>query len=114
MVEAGAAALKMDVAEVRRKNFIPKFSGAFQTLVAVSYDSGDYGAAFDKLLQIFDYTEVPRRAGGGPQAGASARRGLLRLHRGVLHRARPRWSVRSAPAPASTSPVWCACIPRER
>jgi carbon-monoxide dehydrogenase large subunit len=55
MVEAGAAALKMDVAEVRRKNFIPKFSGAFQTHVAVSYDSGDYGAAFDKLLQIFDY-----------------------------------------------------------
>jgi aerobic carbon-monoxide dehydrogenase large subunit len=55
MVEAGAAALKMDVAEVRRKNFIPKFSGAFQTLVAVSYDSGDYAAAFDKLLQIFDY-----------------------------------------------------------
>jgi aerobic carbon-monoxide dehydrogenase large subunit len=55
MVEAGATALKMDVAEVRRKNFIPKFSGAFQTLVAVAYDSGDYGAAFDKLLEIFDY-----------------------------------------------------------
>ncbi|MGH7334440.1 MAG: xanthine dehydrogenase family protein molybdopterin-binding subunit, partial [Candidatus Rokuibacteriota bacterium] len=55
MVEAGASALKMDVAEVRRKNFIPKFSGAYQTLVAVAYDSGDYGAAFDKLLQIFDY-----------------------------------------------------------
>src|SRR4030095_15070639 len=55
MVEAGAAALKMDVAEVRRKNFIPKFSGAFQTLVAVSYDSGAYAAAFDKLLQMFDY-----------------------------------------------------------
>jgi carbon-monoxide dehydrogenase large subunit len=55
MVEAGAAALKMDVTEVRRRNFIPKFSGAFQTHVAVSYDSGDYGAAFDKLLQIFDY-----------------------------------------------------------
>src|SRR5262247_3051810 len=55
MVEAAAAALKMDVAEIRRKNFIPKFSGAFQTLVAVVYDSGDYRAAFDKLLQIFDY-----------------------------------------------------------
>src|SRR5262245_66683516 len=55
MVEAGAAALKMDVAEVRKRNFIPKFSGAFQTLVAVTYDSGDYGAAFDRLLQIFDY-----------------------------------------------------------
>ncbi|MEK7701159.1 MAG: molybdopterin cofactor-binding domain-containing protein, partial [candidate division NC10 bacterium] len=55
IVEAGARALGMDVAELRKKNFIPKFSGAFQTLVAVSYDSGDYAAAFDKLLQMFDY-----------------------------------------------------------
>src|SRR5262249_7493164 len=55
MADAAAAALKMDPAEVRRKNFIPKFSGAFQTLVAVAYDSGDYGKAFDRLLQMFDY-----------------------------------------------------------
>ena len=55
MVDAAAAALKMDPAEVQRKNFIPKFSGAFQTLVAVAYDSGDYGKAFDRLLQMFDY-----------------------------------------------------------
>jgi carbon-monoxide dehydrogenase large subunit len=55
MVEAGAAGLKMDVAEIRKRNFIPKFSGAFQTLVAVAYDSGDYGAAFDRMFEIFDY-----------------------------------------------------------
>ncbi len=55
MVDAAAAALKMDPAELRRKNFIPKFSGAFQTQVAVSYDSGDYAKAFDRLLQMFDY-----------------------------------------------------------
>src|SRR6059036_3481649 len=55
MVEAGARALNMDVADLRRKNFIPKFAGAFQTLVAVTYDSGNYAAALDKLLQIFDY-----------------------------------------------------------
>src|SRR4029453_9087511 len=55
MVDAAAAALKMDPAEVRRKNFIPKFSGVYQTLVAVAYDSGDYGKAFDRLLQMFDY-----------------------------------------------------------
>jgi carbon-monoxide dehydrogenase large subunit len=55
MVDAAAVALKMDPAEVRRKNFIPKFSGAYQTLVAVAYDSGDYAKAFDKLLQMFDY-----------------------------------------------------------
>jgi carbon-monoxide dehydrogenase large subunit len=55
MVDASAAALKMDPADVRRKNFIPKFSGAYQTHVAVSYDSGDYAKAFDRLLQMFDY-----------------------------------------------------------
>ena len=55
IIDAGAAALKMDTAEIRRKNFIPKFSGAFQTLVAVTYDSGDYAGALDKLMQVFDY-----------------------------------------------------------
>src|SRR4030095_7811215 len=55
MIDAAAAALKMDPAEVRKKNFIPKFSGAYQTHVAVSYDSGDYARAFDRLLQMFDY-----------------------------------------------------------
>src|SRR3989475_420061 len=55
IVEARARALGMDVAELRKKNFIPRFSGAYQTLVAVSYDSGDYAAAFDKLLQMLDY-----------------------------------------------------------
>jgi carbon-monoxide dehydrogenase large subunit len=55
IVEAGARAAGMDVAEVRKKNFIPKFSGAFQTQVAVVYDSGDYGAAWDRMLQMLDY-----------------------------------------------------------
>src|SRR5215468_9692996 len=55
MMDAAAAALKMDPAEVRKKNFIPKFSGAYQTHVAVAYDSGNYAGAFDKLLQMFDY-----------------------------------------------------------
>src|SRR5438874_1274388 len=55
IVDAGARAVGMDVAELRKKNFIPKFSGAYQTLVAVSYDSGDYAAAFDRLLEMLDY-----------------------------------------------------------
>jgi len=55
MIDVAAAALKMDPADVRKKNFIPKFSGAYQTHVAVSYDSGDYAKAFDRLLQMFDY-----------------------------------------------------------
>jgi carbon-monoxide dehydrogenase large subunit len=69
MVDAAAAALKMDPAEVRRKNFIPKFSGAFQTLVAVSYDSGDYAKAFDRLLQMFDYKAFRAEQAEGRKKG---------------------------------------------
>ena len=87
MVDAAAAALKMDPAELRRKNFIPKFSGAFQTLVAVSYDSGDYAKALDKLLQMFDYKAVPDGAGRGAEEGALSRDRLLDLYRGLLDRA---------------------------
>jgi aerobic carbon-monoxide dehydrogenase large subunit len=55
MVDAAAAALKMDPADIRKKNFIPKFANGYQTKVALSYDSGNYGAAFDKLLEMLDY-----------------------------------------------------------
>jgi len=55
MVDAAAAALKMDPADIRKKNFIPKFDNGYQTKVALQYDSGNYGAAFDKLLAMLDY-----------------------------------------------------------
>src|SRR5215831_14062177 len=58
MIEAGAAALNTDVAEIRKKNFIPKFEHGYQTKVALTYDSGNYGAAFDKLLTMLDYRKV--------------------------------------------------------
>jgi aerobic carbon-monoxide dehydrogenase large subunit len=55
MMDAAAAALKMDPVEIRRKNFIPKFDNGYQTKVALSYDSGNYGGALDKLLTMLDY-----------------------------------------------------------
>jgi aerobic carbon-monoxide dehydrogenase large subunit len=55
MIEAGAAALKIDTTDIRKKNFIPKFDNGFQTQVALSYDSGNYAAAFDKLLEMLNY-----------------------------------------------------------
>jgi carbon-monoxide dehydrogenase large subunit len=69
MVDAGARALQMDPAELRKKNFIPRFSDAYQTRVAVTYDSGDYARAFDMLLGMLDYRtfradqEAARRQG---------------------------------------------------
>ncbi len=58
MIEAGAAALKMDTVELRRKNLIPKFDNGYQTKVALSYDSGNYEAALDKLLALMDYRKA--------------------------------------------------------
>src|SRR5215470_9639526 len=58
MIEAGAAALNTDVADIRKKNFIPKFEHGYQTKVALTYDSGNYGAAFDRLLAMLDYRKV--------------------------------------------------------
>src|SRR4029453_17642952 len=55
MVDAAAAALKMDPAEIRKKNFIPKFDNGYQKKGGLQYDSGNYGAAFDRLLAMLDY-----------------------------------------------------------
>ena len=71
MVDAAAAALKMDPADIRKKNFIPKFANGYQTKVALSYDSGNYAAAFDKLLGMLDYKKF--------RADQAAARGKGRL-----------------------------------
>ena len=55
MVDAAAAALRMDPVDIRKKNFIPKFADGYQTKVALSYDSGNYLGALDKLLGMLDY-----------------------------------------------------------
>ncbi len=72
MIEAGAAALKMDTAEIRRRNFIPKFANGYQTKVVVNYDSGNYAAPFDKLLTALDYKKFRAE-----QAAARAQGRLL-------------------------------------
>ena len=69
MIEAGAAALKIDVTEIRRKNFIPKFDNGYQTKVALSYDSGNYGAALDKLLAMLDYRKFRADQAAARQQG---------------------------------------------
>jgi carbon-monoxide dehydrogenase large subunit len=69
MIEAGASALKMDVAEIRRKNLIPKFENGYQTKVALNYDSGNYEAALDKLLSVMDYKKARADQAAARQQG---------------------------------------------
>jgi carbon-monoxide dehydrogenase large subunit len=50
--------LKLDPAEVRRKNFIPKESFPARIPSGLVYDSGDYETALDKTLKAIDYAGV--------------------------------------------------------
>ncbi|SFI47009.1 xanthine dehydrogenase family protein molybdopterin-binding subunit [Albimonas pacifica] len=70
VVDKAAREIGMDPAELRRRNFITQFP--YQTPVAVEYDSGDYNATLDKVLQVAD------RAGFEARRAESAARGKLR------------------------------------
>lgn len=54
-VDLLAAELKMDPAEVRRKNFIPASAFPYKTPTGAVYDSGNYEQALDKALALADY-----------------------------------------------------------
>ncbi|MBI3971879.1 MAG: molybdopterin-dependent oxidoreductase [Chloroflexi bacterium] len=61
MVDLLAAELKLDPAEVRRKNFIP--ADKFPYTVAnggLTYDSGNYQGTLDKALELVDYQALRR------------------------------------------------------
>ena len=61
-IEQLAAELGMDPLELRRKNFIAPFSTGHETPIGVTYDSGNYEAALDKLLTHIDPAAVRREA----------------------------------------------------
>jgi carbon-monoxide dehydrogenase large subunit len=70
MCDLTAKAIGVDVAEFRRRNFIPPFAeSGYQTPVAFQYDSGNYGPALDRALEMIDYRrfraeqEAARREG---------------------------------------------------
>ncbi len=62
MMDRAADQLKVDPAELRRKNFIPKFTdGApYQTPVAFAYDSGNYEPVLKRALELAGYDQARR------------------------------------------------------
>src|SRR3954469_16277874 len=55
MVDVLAQKLNIDKAEIRRRNFIRKEQFPYTSAFGFEYDSGDYHAALDKVLQAVDY-----------------------------------------------------------
>ncbi|WP_333827085.1 xanthine dehydrogenase family protein molybdopterin-binding subunit [Pararhodobacter sp.] len=72
IVDKAARQLGVDPIELRRKNFIQTDQFPYQTPVAVVYDTGNYQATLDKLLDIADH------AGFEARAAESKKRGKLR------------------------------------
>jgi len=70
LVETAARELKMDPAEIRRKNFIRNFP--YQTPVALLYDIGNYDATMDAAQKLADV------AGYAARKKASEAKGKLR------------------------------------
>ncbi len=60
VVDKAARELGVPPEELRRKNFITEFP--YATPVAVEYDTGDYHATMDKLLEISDHAGFSARA----------------------------------------------------
>jgi CO/xanthine dehydrogenase Mo-binding subunit len=56
VIDRLADELKMDPAELRKKNLIPHFENGHDVVTGLKYDSGNYPAALDKLLAHVDYT----------------------------------------------------------
>jgi carbon-monoxide dehydrogenase large subunit len=59
MMETAARQLKVDPAELRRKNFITSFP--HQTPVIMAYDAGDFGASLDSAMKAIDYAGFAAR-----------------------------------------------------
>jgi len=68
--------LKMDPAEVRRKNFIPKDKFPFATQMGAVYDSGDYEKALDLALKNANWTELKKQRDAAKAQGRLVGLGL--------------------------------------
>jgi aerobic carbon-monoxide dehydrogenase large subunit len=78
VIDKAARELGVDPVELRRKNFITPDQFPYQTPVAVVYDTGNYHATMDKVLEIAD------RAGFEKRAEEAKARGKLRGF-GIAH-----------------------------
>ena len=59
LVETAAREMKLDPAEIRRRNFIKNFP--YQTPVALLYDIGDYEATMAAAIKLADVAGFPQR-----------------------------------------------------
>ena len=76
LVDVLAAKIGQDPAEVRRRNFIPKFDDGHDVVTGLTYDSGNYGGALAKLLGEAGYDDLRAEQAAGRKEGRHIGLGL--------------------------------------
>ncbi|MEA2277296.1 MAG: aerobic carbon-monoxide dehydrogenase large subunit [Solirubrobacteraceae bacterium] len=71
-----AAALEMDPAELRRRNFIPPDDFPHQTVAGARYDSGEYERALDLVLEAAGYEQLRAEQAQRRQRGDTRQLGI--------------------------------------
>ena len=69
LMDIAADNLGIDPAEIRRKNFIPSDQFPYTIVSGQEYDSGDYEATLDKVLEIGDYQALRREQAEAREQG---------------------------------------------
>ncbi|HKX07036.1 MAG TPA: xanthine dehydrogenase family protein molybdopterin-binding subunit [Stellaceae bacterium] len=55
IIDAAAHGMKLDPAEMRRRNMIPPSAMPYKTALTFTYDSGEFEAVMDKCLELSDW-----------------------------------------------------------
>jgi aerobic carbon-monoxide dehydrogenase large subunit len=76
VLDVAADLTGIDPAEIRRINFIPKFSTPMTTITGGGYDSGDYEAPLDAALAASDYPALRAEQARRRAAGESKQLGI--------------------------------------
>jgi CO/xanthine dehydrogenase Mo-binding subunit len=77
LVDLAARELGLDPGEIRRRNFIPKDRFPYEIPSGNEYDSGDYAAALDRVLEMSDYRRLREEQAKARAAGRLVGLGLV-------------------------------------
>jgi carbon-monoxide dehydrogenase large subunit len=76
VVDLLAARLRLDPAELRRRNLIPARALPYTTATNARYDSGDYAAAMDRVLEAAGYGALRAEQAGRRERGEVRQLGI--------------------------------------
>src|SRR5207248_9913497 len=69
LMDLAARRLDLDPVEIRRRNLLPAFSSPIANVMEEEYDSGDYGAALERALEVAGYEQARAEQARAREAG---------------------------------------------